>query len=171
MNLLFVCTANVSRSFLAEKLMHHQIRQRGLKNITAASAGVIDLEGSPPDPVMCAFLREQGVADVFHEARYIDDHEVDRADVILVMEKRHAETLYRRWPECREKVRLLGRLAAGDQSSGDIADPFGGSDSQYHRAQSQIRLAVEALAERLADAQHRGDSSPAGLLSSLPTNG
>ena len=155
LNLLFVCAGNISRSYLAQKLMDHQVRRRSFDGVATASAGVLNLAGRPPDPVMQAFLLEQGVgvADTEHRSRHIGRRDVLWADLILVMEKSHAAEISRRWPDSREKIELLGRFVASDGSADDIADPFGGSDFGYRLAQSKIGLAVEGLAKRLAEAQ------------------
>ena len=58
MNVLFVCTANISRSFLAEKLMKHAVKARDLNHVFTRSAGVYAEPGRPPDPKMVKYLVE-----------------------------------------------------------------------------------------------------------------
>jgi protein-tyrosine-phosphatase len=149
MNILFVCSANVSRSFLAEVLLTHELRQRGLEDISVASAGLYAFPGNSPDPKMVEYLEGVGIPLQDHSARRITREDVDWADLILVMEQDHATAIAGMWPEAREKVELLSRSISDGQGVDDIADPFGRSSYHYRLAQAQISIAIKALVERL----------------------
>ena len=91
MNILFVCTGNVSRSFLAHKLLENAIKVREIYDISVSSAGLYAYPGNPPDPKIVDYLLEKGIRVEGHEARQISKEDVDWADQILVMEN-EAET-------------------------------------------------------------------------------
>jgi protein-tyrosine phosphatase len=147
MNILFVCTANVSRSFLAEKLLINELGS--LKGVSVSSAGLYAFPGSPPDPVMVAYLLGKRVPAEGHSARQVRIEDIRWADMILVMQKDHAADLEKTWPEARAKTKLLGIYIAGALGGDDIVDPYGKSPYHYRLAQSQITLAVKALAKSL----------------------
>jgi protein-tyrosine-phosphatase len=149
MNILFVCSANVSRSFLAEVLLTHELSQCGLEDISVASAGLYAFPGNSPDPKMVEYLEDMGIPLHGHSARRITSEDVDLADLILVMERDHATIIEGMWPEAREKVELLGRSISNGQAVDDIADPFGRSSYHYRLAQAQISIAIKALVKRL----------------------
>lgn len=149
MNILFVCSGNVSRSFLALKLLEKEIEAHDLYNISVSSAGIWAYPGSPPDPKIVEFLLQKGIRVEGHEARQITEEDVDWADHILVMEKDHARILEKMWPEAKEKVELLGKFASGGISEDEIIDPFGKSPYHYRLAQAQITVAIETLIKRL----------------------
>ena len=46
MNFLFVCTGNVSRSFLADMLFKHEIEMHKIDNIYSSSAGFFASQGA-----------------------------------------------------------------------------------------------------------------------------
>lgn len=149
MNLLFVCTANVSRSFLAERLMKGELERLDRSGVSVASAGLYARDGASPDPKMVEYLRGKGVFEPAHPTRRITKEDASWADRIFVMEQAHAETLGRMWPEALDKVELLGRYISGDGSADDIMDPYGRSAYHYRLAQGQITLAVKTLAATL----------------------
>ena len=145
MNILFVCTANISRSFLSEKLFKYETQKHNLTDIIAASAGVMALSGSPPDPKMVDYLDSIGISSDGHQSRQLDKEIVGWADRILVMEKNHYRHIEINFPEAIEKVELLGKYVSPDASQDDIVDPFGRSSYHYRLSQSQIQMAVEGL--------------------------
>jgi len=149
MNILFVCTANISRSFLSEKLFKNEIQKHKMDDIQVSSAGVMALPGSPPDPKMVDFLDSLGIPADGHQSRQLDKEIVEWADRILVMEKNHYRRIESTFPEAMEKVELLGKYASPDASQDDISDPFGRSSYHYRLSQSQIRMAVEGLVNRI----------------------
>jgi protein-tyrosine-phosphatase len=150
MNVLFVCSGNVSRSFLAEVLLRKELKASGIKNISVLSAGLFAYPGNPADRVMVGYLSQMGIPVRGHQARQLTDEEVDWADLILVMEKKHAELMEEQWPHVHDKVELLGKYASPEQRSDDIMDPYGNSPYHYRLAQAQITMAVKSLAEKLA---------------------
>lgn len=149
MNILFVCSGNVSRSFLAQKLLENEIEAHNLYNISVSSAGIWAYPGNPPDPKIVEYLLQKGMRVERHEARQISEEDVDWADHILVMEKDHAEVLMESWPEAKGKVELLSQFATGDLAEDEIVDPFGRSSYYYRLAEAQITLAIESLVKRL----------------------
>jgi protein-tyrosine-phosphatase len=149
MNILFVCSGNVSRSFLADMLFKHEIETHKIDNICSASAGVFASQGSPPDPKMVEFLLQKELPVKNHEARQISKQDVEWADRILVMEKEHARMIEATWPDVKEKVELLGGIASGAHIADDVIDPYGGSSYHYRLAQSQITLAIRSLVKSL----------------------
>lgn len=159
MNLLLVCSGNVSRSFLAEVLLRRELRYLGVDTANVASAGVYAYPGNPPDPHMLDYLAKSGIAYGTHEARELTGQIVQWADRIFVMEKGHGDAIERNWPEATSKIELLGKYISGDGANDDIPDPYGNSAYHYRLAQSQISLAVRNLARWIArhaqDQDHR----------------
>lgn len=149
MNILFVCSGNVSRSFLAHKLLEKEIAVRDLYDISVSSAGIWAYPGSPPDPKIVEYLLEKGIRVEGHQARKITREDVDWADRILVMEREHARILKETWPEAKGKVELLGKFASGGIGEDEIPDPFRRSPYHYRLAAAQITLAVESLLKDL----------------------
>jgi protein-tyrosine phosphatase len=150
MNILFVCSGNISRSFLAERLFNEAIKRLGRDDFRAASAGLYVYPDNPPDPKMVAYLEEKGIPARGHGARPVVKEYLEGADLILVMEHDHLRFIERKWPEIREKVHHLGAFLSPGHRPDDIIDPFGASPYHYRLAQAQITLAVNALIDKIA---------------------
>ena len=159
MNILFVCSGNVSRSFLAEALLRHEVEVKGLENISIASTGLYVFAGSPPDPKMVEYLHTMGISAEEHAARQITKGDVDWADLILVMEKDHLARIGRLWPEVKGKAELLGTFISHSHIVDDIVDPFGKSSYHYRLAQAQITYAVKSFVEKTLIKKKNGHGS------------
>ena len=148
MNLLFVCTANISRSFLAEQLFKHKIEGLMLNDVFSASAGILGMPGRTADPVMVEYLEEMGIDPTEHVSSQLEKEHIDWADLILVMEWAHLEKIELSWPEDINKVELLGKYITNDDNEDEISDPYGRSSFHYRVAHSQIQLAIDGLIRR-----------------------
>lgn len=145
MNILFVCTGNISRSFLAEMLLKNKIRENNTSGIFVSSAGTHAYPGSEADTDMLNFLIEKNIPSEYHQSKMIEDSDIEWADSILVMESIHYDFITASWPEAESKIEKLGKYVAMDQTEDDIPDPYGKSPYHYRAAQSQITLAVSNL--------------------------
>ena len=148
MNLLFVCTANISRSFLAEQLFKHKIEELMLDDVFSASAGIVGMPGRTADPVMVEHLEEMGIGPIEHESSQLEQEHIDWADLILVMEWAHLEKIELSWPGDIDKVELLGKYITNDDNEDEISDPYGRSSFHYRVALSQIQMAIDGLVRR-----------------------
>ncbi|MFC1824160.1 low molecular weight protein-tyrosine-phosphatase [Thermodesulfobacteriota bacterium] len=153
MNILFVCTGNISRSFLAAALLRDAVSQLHLRNISVASAGIAAYEGNPADNKMVEYLEEKGITPVDHAARQIQKEDVDWADQILVMENEHAMKISGFWPESADKIEMLGKYLTKGPIPDDVVDPYRRSPYHYRLAQAQITMAVQALIKELTQEQ------------------
>lgn len=149
MNILFVCSGNISRSFLAEMLLKYELVLQGLENVFVSSAGLYAFSGNPPDPKIVDHLQKMGISVEGHAARQITKGDVDWADLILVMERDHATMIERLWPEVKGKVELLGGFSSDGPAVDDIVDPFGKSSYHYRLAQAQITFAIKSFVKRV----------------------
>jgi protein-tyrosine-phosphatase len=149
MNILFVCTGNVSRSYLADILLKHELSQNQLHGIHVASAGILEYSGMPADPIMVNYLNGLNIPSGDHLSRTITKEDVEWSDLIFVMENRHREFIQAHWPDEVSKVERLGKYISPDQPEDDIIDPYGKSTAHYRVVQAQIRDAIESIFKKL----------------------
>ncbi|MFH1082216.1 MAG: hypothetical protein ABIE47_08730 [Pseudomonadota bacterium] len=142
MNILFVCSANVSRSFLAEKLLKKELERQNIKDVSVSSAGLYTFDLNQADQNMVAYLSKRGIPPGEHKPKQISKQDIDWANMILVMENDHATKIIDLWPEAKDKLVFFGRFVSAGPSIDDIVDPFGRSSYHYRLAQSQITLAI-----------------------------
>ncbi|GAA1156163.1 protein-tyrosine phosphatase [Kitasatospora gansuensis] len=144
--ILFVCTGNVCRSPIAERLTRHELDTRLADfagRIVVESAGTWGHEGAPMEAHAATVLGEYGVgADGFAGRELLDEHVID-ADLVLtatldhraqVISMGHAAGL--RTFTLKEFTRLVRRI---DPST--LPDPRGGAEVT-ERARALVRAAA-----------------------------
>lgn len=130
-------------------LLKDEIRKHAIENISVSSAGLYAYPGNAGDPKIIEYLSGMEIPVEDHESVPLTEKELEWADLILVMEKHHLETIISQWPESRNKIELLGTYIQGGPVVDDIADPYGRSSYHYRVVQSQISLAVEGIIRKL----------------------
>ena len=156
--ILFICTANVCRSPLAEALLRHRLRERGLqRQIAVASAGTrVGQVGRKPDPRVLALCNQVGVSLRGIRARPVDLRVLARSSRILVMEQRHVNDLAAQGvpDDLLARVQLLSAYLApedGTPVSAGIPDPYFADREGFLVVCRQIDAAVLALADVIAE--------------------
>lgn len=131
MNILFVCTANISRSFMAERILKSKLRKAGRADIDVSSAALHDMKESPGDPAAVKILMENGFDGSGHRSRLLSGEMVAAADRVIVMEESHRRQILDMFPETENKMSLLKSFSPFfDRQNPDIKDCFG--KSSYH---------------------------------------
>ena len=141
-NVLFICTANICRSPMAEKFFLQQLEQHGLASAHhVSSAGTWAQEGFSADAVVGRILKEKyGLSLKNHHSKEITKTLIADKDLILVMEKNHREALQIEFPEKYDQIFLLSEMVGQEF---DIADPHRRSDQEYEMAIQQIHQIIE----------------------------
>ena len=148
MRILFVCNANIVRSFMAERVLKNRLQRDGVHDVEVSSAGLLDMHGAPADPTARRVLRENGIDDEGHRSRMVKEDLVEGADLIVTMEQEQLQRIVDRFPAAKDKTRLLkSYLPEQNQGSAgeDIKDPYRRSLFDYRLCFAEISLAVEEL--------------------------
>ena len=139
--ILFVCTGNTCRSYMAEYLYRSMLEERMADgNISAcaiavSSAGIFAAEGSAGSSMAEEVLAEEfGIDGSAHRARLLTYDRAHEADLILAMTEGHKFAVVRAFPELEHKVYTLGEYGHGQ----DVQDPFMGSYSTYSACARQM---------------------------------
>jgi protein-tyrosine phosphatase len=186
-NVLIVCTGNISRSPMTELLLRAAVDPRA--GLSFSSAGVHALVGQPIDKPAAAVLRERGFDPSAHRARQFEPAMADAADLILTAERYHLETVLHQAPNAlrrtfmiKEFARLGPHLRPGppqqviaqaavarglaprpkDPAADDVADPHGRSVSVNRATLAELTEAVQAIVAVL------GVAKPAARRRPLP---
>ena len=141
--LLFLCSGNMCRSPMAEYLMREWLGQDSVWSVQ--SAGVSAGDGLPASWEAVQALRESGIDLLAHRSRRLTRELVDAARVIVVMTDAHRAAVLERFPDARERVRLLGSFGPSPEDGDDVGDPIGSSLDVYRRVRDQIRALLPNL--------------------------
>lgn len=122
------------------------------KELNIDSAGTYGFPGSPMSYGAAAALTVLGVRAQEHRAKPISQEIVDKADLILTMERSHLEQIFEFFPGVAQKAHTLKAYAAGNEKPDgpeDVKDPYGAPNEVYIGCAKEIKRALEALLPRL----------------------
>ncbi|MGH8964788.1 MAG: low molecular weight protein-tyrosine-phosphatase [Actinomycetes bacterium] len=146
LSVVFVCTGNICRSPIAEKVFVHEAERAGLADaVHVSSAGTGGWHiGSPADERAAAVLRASGYpAD--HAARQVDAEQLG-ADLVVALDQSHRRALRSMVPE-PDRVRLLRSFDPGSPPDAEVPDPYYGDDQRFDEVLAMIRAAMPGLVE------------------------
>jgi protein-tyrosine phosphatase len=150
-HVLFVCTANVCRSPLAEGYMNARIRDLNLAGIEAGSAGISALKNHHPFECAVEVARQFGFDISQRTARQLTPEIVGQADHVLCMETRHASAAMQCAPDSLRKIQLLGSYHPDRQSLFQIPDPGAFRVPETLQVFALIRPAVDRFLSSLVE--------------------
>lgn len=161
MKVLFVCSANICRSPLAETILKAKLNQEGLNDIIVESAGIHNYE-SPRDYMMASYARKAGY-ELSGYSQKISQSLTDSADLIICMENFQIVELqrlyvpYKRW----NIIHRFNEICFDEQT--DVMDPSGDTDYAYSAIFQHIEEGCGILAckisKLLSEGKYSSDSS------------
>jgi protein-tyrosine-phosphatase len=133
MKILFVCTANVCRSVMAEgifkKLLSNHII---IQSIHIRSAGIDVLEGMTPDRNTNEVCNKQSIHIGSHRAHQLTKAMLKETDIILCMAKSHKQSIDSAFPGLNKNIFLLKEyLREHPVNEPSVKDPTGKSVKYY----------------------------------------
>ncbi len=153
LHITFICSGNICRSPIAEKMFAHQISERGLADVvrvTSAGTGGWH-EGEPADRRAGHVLHAHGYPSAHRATQMNDDHLA--ADLVVALGRNHLRMLQHQGVPA-ERLRMLRSF---DPRSGahalDVEDPYYGTQDDFEDVFAVIDAALPGLhgwvAERL----------------------
>jgi protein-tyrosine phosphatase len=155
MRILFVCMGNICRSPTAEGVFRQLAQERAPElDLEIDSAGTHDYHvGEPPDSRAVAAAARRGIDLRGLRARQVEDHDFERFDLIVAMDRLNREALIDRAPaEFHDRIRLFMQFAA-DAGVEDVPDPYYGGPLGFEQV---LDLAAEAAAGLLDEVLGKG---------------
>jgi protein-tyrosine phosphatase len=146
--ILFVCNANIVRSFMAERVLKNRLKRRGIHDVEVSSAGLLDMHGAPADMTARQILQENGIDDEGHQSRFLNEAIIGEADLIITMEQEQLQRIGDQYPSALGKLRVLkSYLPDTDHGNiaGDIKDPYRRPIFHYRLCFAEISLSMEEL--------------------------
>jgi protein-tyrosine phosphatase len=145
LHVTFVCTGNICRSPMAEKMFADQLRRRGLGNavrVTSAGTGNWHV-GKCADDRATRVLHAHGYPTAHCAAQLDDEHLA--ADLVVALGRNHARTL-RQLGVDADRIRILRSF---DPRAGayalDVDDPYYGDAQDFEDVFAVIEAALPGL--------------------------
>ncbi len=146
-SVLFVCTANIIRSPMAEALFRQMVGGMDHPQAWAvSSAGTWTRAGSPPHTIILDLLGKLGIDMRGHRSLEVNERMLAASDIVLVMESGHKEALCVEFPNHANKIFLLSELASITQ---DVVDPIGGPLLDYKATLDEIKRYLQDAPSRI----------------------
>ena len=140
-----VCTGNVCRSPMAERLLQHALNaeDQPLKDIQVISAGVSAFPGDPASNNAIKALKSVNLDLSDHRSRPLSDQVMEVSDLILTMTRGHADIIHDQHPESTVPVfRFRDWVGAGPK---EVPDPFCGPLELYKDTRDSLAEAVPSI--------------------------
>jgi protein-tyrosine-phosphatase len=150
--ILVVCTANVCRSPMAEKLLQHALAAEAepLKSYRVVSAGIAAAAGMPATDLSVAALRKVGIDLTGHNSRLLTQALLDEARVVLCMTETHRAMIQLNFDRVPQHIYLF-RQFVGDGHDVEIPDPYGLSYQTYVACRDSMVEAIPSLVRFLRE--------------------
>lgn len=146
---LFVCTANICRSPIAQGLLEKRLQEHGSGEAWEVhSAGTWTEEGRRAHRTVQMLMKERGIDLSEHRTREVDGDLLAVSDLVLTMTPGQKEALQVEFPAQAEKVYLLSELVGKVDS---VEDPHGNPERTctYRETVEKIAGYLEGVPESL----------------------
>ncbi|MCX7994165.1 MAG: Sua5/YciO/YrdC/YwlC family protein [candidate division WOR-3 bacterium] len=143
-SLLFVCSGNSCRSPMAVGIIKTMIDER---YVEIKSAGTAAVDGLPASENALLIVKEFGGDISSHRTKYLTRELVDEADLILVMEYKHYETVVELSPAAAIKTFLLKEYKRKRRSDNEVSDPVGRDLYTYRDTALEMYPSLKLVAD------------------------
>ena len=146
--IIFVCTANICRSSMAEGIA--RVLAKAHEGLIFSSMGIQALEENLADPKAIEVCAEIGVDITSHRARQLVVKELLSAEHIFCMDQVHLEFVQSLAPSMDECSSLLTDFPTPRLFKKEIADPHGYSVRHFRRCRNRLTKEIERILTALS---------------------
>ena len=148
-SVLFVCTANICRSPMAEALFRANLK----KNMREYQTWRIESAGYPAADGSIEMMSRRGMDIRDHRSQTVTTELIAGFGLVLTMEPAHKESLQAEFPAYADKIYLLSEMSGKNES---VFDPIGQPLIQFEAVANQIDsliiLGMDRILELVKDA-------------------
>lgn len=144
MKILFICHANVCRSFMAQEILKKLVPQAEVFSRGLYADPQLHIPGK-----VKAFLAKQQIIPNTHLSTQLTESDLAKADFVFCMEPQQLDFLSDRYAQYADKMWLVNEFAFGKETA--IEDPISLSGRAFEKQAKLLQKAIEALAKKLTE--------------------
>lgn len=148
--IVVVCTANICRSPMAERLLRHALaaEKPPLNNLKVISAGVAAGTGHAATDHSVTAMKKVGIDLTDHESRPLTQEMLDDALAVFCMTETHRALIGLQFENIPEHVHLFREFVDPDADL-EIPDPYGQNFQSYLSSRDSMVEAIPSLVKFL----------------------
>jgi len=149
--IMFVCTGNICRSAMADKMLAKRVKEENL-NIEVYSSGTFAENGDYPTVEAIEAMEEYGVDLKQHRATNIRRSNIEEMDLILCATTTHKNMVLQLYPNLVGQVYTMKEYVGDTQNGIDISDPWGYDLAVYRKCAAEIEKIIKKIVDKMKNA-------------------
>jgi protein-tyrosine-phosphatase len=147
MNILFVCTANITRSAMSAAILKKMVADKGLRDVFLVdSAGTEALYEMPSDETTVEVCKKHNIDISTHRGQQVTHAMVHDASLILCMAEPHQRIIRGIFPQWERKILLLKEFGREDLPRDlSVSDPTGSSRRKYEKCFQELESEIARI--------------------------
>ena len=145
--IMFVCTGNICRSAMAEKMLRKRVEEEKL-DIEVYSCGVSAQDGDWPTFTSIEVCKDYDVDLSTHRATNILNSKIEEMDLVLCATEAHKDAVIDIYPDLVGKVFTMKEYVGNTENGLNISDPWGYDADVYRKCAREIEDIIEKIIEK-----------------------
>ncbi len=140
--IVFICTGNTCRSPMAELLLKHKLKEKGVTGYRVSSAGLGAIDGYKISKNSSLALKSIGIKSYAFKSKQVTVETLSKADIIITMTDTH-KAILAEW----KNVCTFNEIT----SLGEVIDPYGQDLSVYLQTMDMLSKGCDIIIQKLIE--------------------